>query len=32
MRDVIPFMALMKVVSFIFDIHPPKPEVFSKVF
>ena len=30
--DVITFMALMKEVSFIFDIHLPKPEVFYKVF
>ena len=32
MRKVITFMALMKEVYFIFDIHIPKPEVFSKVF
>ena len=32
MRKVIPFMALMKEVSFIFDIHLPKSEVFCKVF
>ena len=31
MRDVIPFMVLMKEVSFIFYIHIPKPEVFCKV-
>ena len=32
MRHIIPFMALMKEVSFIFDIHLPKPEVFCRVF
>ena len=32
MREVIPFMELMKEVSFIFDIHHPKPEFFCKVF
>ena len=32
MRNVIIFIALMKEVSFIFDIHLPKPEVFCKVF
>ena len=32
MREVIPFMNIMKEVSFIFDIHLPKPEVFCKVF
>ena len=32
MQDVTPFVALMKEVSFIFDIHIPKPEVFCKVF
>ena len=31
MSEVIPFMVLMKEVSFIFDIHIPKPEVFRKV-
>ena len=31
MREVIPFMGLMKEVCFIFDIHLPNPEVF-KVF
>ena len=30
MREVIPFMALMKEVYFIFDIHLPKPEVIVK--
>ena len=29
---VIPFVALMKEVSFIFETHLPKPEVFCKVF
>ena len=32
MHDEIPFMALIKEVSFISDIHPPNPEVFCKVF
>ena len=32
MREVIPFMSLMKEVYFIFDIRLPKPEVFCKVF
>ena len=32
MRKVIPSMAFMKEVSFIFYIHLPKPEVFCKVF
>ena len=32
MREVIPFVALIKEVSFIFDIHLPNPEVFCKVF
>ena len=32
MREVIPFVELMKEVSFIFDIHLPNPEVFCKVF
>ena len=32
MNEVIPFMALIKEASFIFDIHLPKPEVFCKVF
>ena len=32
MRGVIPSMAPMKKVSFIFDIHIPKPEVFCTVF
>ena len=27
MRNVMPFMVLMKEVSFIFDVHIPKPEV-----
>ena len=30
MREVIPFIALMKEVSFIFDIHLPNQEVFVK--
>ena len=30
MRDVILFMVMVKEVSFIFDIHIPKPEVFVK--
>ena len=30
--NVILFLALIKEVSFIFDIHLPKPEVFCKVF
>ena len=29
--NVIPFMAMMKEVSFIFDIRIPNPEVFCKV-
>ena len=32
MSGIIYFMALMKEVSFIFDIRPPNPEVFCKVF
>ena len=32
MCEVINFMALMKEVSFILDIHVPKPEVFWKIF
>ena len=32
MREVIPFMELMKEVSFIFNIHLPNPEVFCKAF
>ena len=32
MRKVIPFMAQMKELSFIFDIHIPNPEVVCKVF
>ena len=32
MRNVKPFVALMKELSFIFDIHLPKPEVFCNVF
>ena len=32
MRYIIPFMELMKEVSFIFDINLPKSEVFYKVF
>ena len=31
MQKVIPFMASMKEVSYIFDIHIPKPELFCKV-
>ena len=31
-RELIPFMALMKEVSFIFDIHISNSEVFCKVF
>ena len=30
--NVILFLALIKEVSFISDIHPPNPEVFCKVF
>ena len=32
MRNVIPFMVMMKLVSFKIDIHIPMPEVFCKVF
>ena len=32
MRSVITFMAMMKEILFIFDIHLPKPEVFCNVF
>ena len=32
MRNVIPFMALMKETSCILNIHLPKPQVFCKVF
>ena len=32
MCEVIPFMALMKWLYFIFDIHLPNPEDFLKVF
>ena len=32
MYKLIPFMELMKEVSFIFVIHLPKPEGFNKVF
>ena len=32
MHEIINFMALMKEVSFILDIHLPKPEVFCKLF
>ena len=32
MHDIKPFMALMKELSFNFDINLPKPEIFSKVF
>ena len=32
MREVIPFMALMKEVYYIFDIHLPKLDVFCKLF
>ena len=31
MREVIPFMSLMKELSFIFYIHLPKSKVFCKV-
>ena len=31
-RKVIPVMALIKELSFIFYIHIPRPELFSKVF
>ena len=32
MRKLIPFIALMKEASFIFNIYLPNPEVFSKSF
>ena len=32
MHEVIPFMALMTEVSFIFDINVPNSEVFCRVF
>ena len=32
MRKFVSFMALMKELSFIFDVHLPKPEVFCKLF
>ena len=32
MRDVIPFIEMMKEVSYIFYISLPKPEVICKVF
>ena len=32
MRKVIPFMELMKEVSFYFDIHITNPEAYCKVF
>ena len=32
MREVITFMASMKEVYFIFDIHLPNREVFCKLF
>ena len=32
MREVIPFMVLVKEVSSVFDIHIPNPEVFCKLF
>ena len=32
MHNIIPSMALIKEVSFIFDVHIPKPEVFCKFF
>ena len=32
MRKVIPFMAFMKEVPFIFNIHLPKLKVFYRVF
>ena len=31
-RDVIPFMMLMKEILFIFNLHFPKIEIFYKVF
>ena len=31
-RKLIPFMALLKEIPFIFDIHIPNTEVFLKVF
>ena len=31
-RKVIPFIAFIKEISFIFDIHLPKLEVFCRVF
>ena len=32
MCEVIPFVAFMKELSFIFDVHLPNPEFFFKVF
>ena len=32
MRNIITFMALMKEISYIIDIHLPNPEVFCNVF
>ena len=32
MSKVIPFMALMKEVYLIFDVHLPKPGVFFQLF
>ena len=32
MQEVIPFIALMKEVYFIFDLHIPKLETFCEVF
>ena len=32
MRNMIPFMEMMKEVTFIFYIHLPSPEVFWKLF
>ena len=32
MCNVMPFMVLMKIILFIFDIHLPKSELFCKVF
>ena len=31
MHDMFPFMALLKEVSFIFDIHLPNTEIFFKI-
>ena len=32
MHKVIPFIEFIKELYFIFDIHPPNPEVFCKLF